>query len=194
MRGTKLVGDFMRRVFSPSAYNDSPFCRDGIGQGVSRRAGSLALTAGTGSGPEGSRPTAGNRRLQDRGEEKADGSTGTRCFWQPPAHPPKMICHFREPSPVRLSIGSEISRDPVVCIYETCSIRSLDLRSAMWLLIFWRPTQLFGPTTWHMAVRLNRWMELQKSASTGTTDTTDHNSRKAICFCRESTTLRVNLL
>lgn len=107
----------MRRVFGPSAYNDSPFCRDGIGQGVSRRAGSLALTAGTGSGPEGSRPTAGNRRLQDRGEEKADGSAGARCFWQPPAHPPEMICLLRYALHLKFSRALHVCTDQMFIFY-----------------------------------------------------------------------------
>jgi len=42
-----------------------------------------SIIAGTGSGPEGSRPTAGNCRLQVYGDENAVGSTGLGCCWQP---------------------------------------------------------------------------------------------------------------
>jgi len=42
-----------------------------------------SIIAGTGSGPEGSRPTAGNCRLQVYGDEDATGLTGLGCCWQP---------------------------------------------------------------------------------------------------------------
>ncbi len=50
--------------------------------------GLCTIIAGTGSGPEGSRPTAGNYRLQVYGEEKASGLTGMQARWQPAARLP----------------------------------------------------------------------------------------------------------
>lgn len=47
-----------------------------------------AIIAGTGPGPEGSRPTAGNCRLQVLGEEDAIGLTGVWHCWRPLACPP----------------------------------------------------------------------------------------------------------
>jgi len=81
------MGDFMRRLISPAVDNDSPSCRASTGVRASRRAGLCVLIVGTGSGPEGSRPTAGRCRLQEGGDEKASGSTGERRFWQPSAYP-----------------------------------------------------------------------------------------------------------
>jgi hypothetical protein len=50
--------------------------------------GLCTIIAGTGSGPEGSKPTAGNYRLQVYGEEKATGLTGMQARWQPAARLP----------------------------------------------------------------------------------------------------------
>ena len=47
-----------------------------------------AINAGTGPGPEGSRPTVGNYRLQVLGEEDASGLTGLWRWWRPSACPP----------------------------------------------------------------------------------------------------------
>jgi len=87
MRGTKLVDDCGCCRFSPVADCDSPPCGDSIGVRACRRAGLAILTAGTGSGPEGSRPTADNCRLQTCGEENVSGSTGLWHCRQPPACP-----------------------------------------------------------------------------------------------------------
>jgi len=63
-RGAKLAEDLGRCVLSPVADNDSPSCRDCTGPRAFLKEGLCAIIAGTGSGPEGSRPTAGNSRLQ----------------------------------------------------------------------------------------------------------------------------------
>jgi len=47
-----------------------------------------AIIAGTGPGPEGSRPTVGNYRLQVLGEENASGLTGLWRCWRPLACSP----------------------------------------------------------------------------------------------------------
>jgi hypothetical protein len=82
------MGDFKRCALSPAADNDSPSCRDSTGLWACLKAGLHSIIAGTGPGPEGSRPTAGNCRLQVLGEEDASGLTGVRCCWQPLARPP----------------------------------------------------------------------------------------------------------
>jgi len=65
-------------VLSPVADNDSPSCRDGTGPRAFLKEGLCTTIAGIGSGPEGSKPTAGNCRLQVFGEEDASGLTGAR--------------------------------------------------------------------------------------------------------------------
>jgi len=70
-------------VLSPVANYDSPSCRDGTGPWIFLKEGLCTIIAGTGSGPEGSRPTAGNYRLQVYGEENATGLTGMQARWQP---------------------------------------------------------------------------------------------------------------
>jgi hypothetical protein len=72
-------------VLSPVANYDSPSCRDGTGPWIFLKEGLCTIIAGTGSGPEGSRPTAGNYRLQVYGEENASGLTGMQARWQPSA-------------------------------------------------------------------------------------------------------------
>jgi len=51
-------------VLRPVADNDSPSCRDGTGPRAFLKEGLCTTIAGIGSGPEGSKPTAGNCRLQ----------------------------------------------------------------------------------------------------------------------------------
>ena len=63
-RGTKLTEDCGRCVLSPVANYDSPSCRDSTGLWAFLKEGLWTIIAGTGSGPEGSKPTAGNCRLQ----------------------------------------------------------------------------------------------------------------------------------
>ena len=75
-------------MLSPVANYDSPSCRDGTGPWIFLKEGLCTIIAGTGSGPEGSRPTAGNCRLQVYGEENASGLTGMQARWQPSAGSP----------------------------------------------------------------------------------------------------------
>ena len=75
-------------MLSPDVDHDSPSCWDCTGPRAFLKEGLCAIIAGTGSGPEGSRPTAGNSRLQVLGEEKTSGLTGMQALWQPPAGPP----------------------------------------------------------------------------------------------------------
>jgi hypothetical protein len=75
-------------MLSPVADYDSPSCRDGTGPRVFLMESLCTIIAGTGSGPEGSKPTAGNYRLQVYGEENATGLTGMQARWQPAARLP----------------------------------------------------------------------------------------------------------
>ena len=98
-------------MLSPVADYDSPSCRDGTGPWIFLKEGLCTIIAGTGSGPEGSRPTAGNYRLQVYGEENASGLTGMQARWQPLAglpFYPKYISSILKISP--RTTGNGITR------------------------------------------------------------------------------------
>ena len=98
-------------MLSPVANYDSPSCRDGTGPWVFLMESLCIIIAGTGSGPEGSRPTAGNCRLQVYGEENASGLTGMQARWQPSAclpFYPKYISSILKISPN--TTGNDINR------------------------------------------------------------------------------------